>query len=424
MGAGRRMFRVMTRREGVGVVGAGPAGARAAELLAERGVDVVLLDPRAPWEKPCGGGLTWSAFAALPELSEILPNARTIEWMRIELGPERGFRVRLDRPLRIVPRETLGRWQLERAVRAGAQHVAAKVDSIRRTPTGWSLRTGAGEVRCSFLVGADGAASLVRRVAAPAFRVELAPTRVSYPAWVGPDTDTVVVRFYDSVAGYLWDFPRLHHRSVGVGVPNRTWPRTALDAEIDRYRDAGRSCSCSPPRRIGTVIGTAQLGHGDFGAVAGADFALVGDAAGFADPLTGEGIVNAMRSATLLAKAWEGGRADSYPSLSRRSFAREFAVSRAIRRYVLESALGLRWIEAALASPLPYAGLVALLNAVDEHDGRVARLLRRASGTWRRARKAPEITGRGPRAPVPCRCEGGGNDAASGRIGRAPSPTG
>ena len=40
------------------IAGAGPAGSRAAELLARRGATVVLLDPRAPWEKPCGGGLT------------------------------------------------------------------------------------------------------------------------------------------------------------------------------------------------------------------------------------------------------------------------------------------------------------------------------------------------------------------------------
>ncbi|MCR4341777.1 MAG: FAD-dependent monooxygenase, partial [Gemmatimonadaceae bacterium] len=52
----------------IAVVGAGPAGARAAELLAREGADVLLLDPRAPWEKPCGGGLTASAFHDFPQL--------------------------------------------------------------------------------------------------------------------------------------------------------------------------------------------------------------------------------------------------------------------------------------------------------------------------------------------------------------------
>lgn len=45
----------------IGIVGAGPAGARAAERLARLGADVVLLDPTAQWEKPCGGGLTSSS---------------------------------------------------------------------------------------------------------------------------------------------------------------------------------------------------------------------------------------------------------------------------------------------------------------------------------------------------------------------------
>ena len=53
------------------VSGAGPAGSRAAELLAARGASVLLLDPRAPWEKPCGGGLTAAALRHTPELHEL-----------------------------------------------------------------------------------------------------------------------------------------------------------------------------------------------------------------------------------------------------------------------------------------------------------------------------------------------------------------
>lgn len=52
-----------------GIVGAGPAGARLAELLAARGVEVLLWDPKAPWEKPCGGGLTAAAVQWVPELA-------------------------------------------------------------------------------------------------------------------------------------------------------------------------------------------------------------------------------------------------------------------------------------------------------------------------------------------------------------------
>ena len=50
------------RKVEIGIVGAGPAGARAGELLADAGAEVVLLDPKAPWEKPCGGGITAGTF--------------------------------------------------------------------------------------------------------------------------------------------------------------------------------------------------------------------------------------------------------------------------------------------------------------------------------------------------------------------------
>lgn len=49
-----------------GVIGAGPTGARAAELLARHGASVLLFDPRARWEKPCGGRLTPAAFDEIP----------------------------------------------------------------------------------------------------------------------------------------------------------------------------------------------------------------------------------------------------------------------------------------------------------------------------------------------------------------------
>lgn len=407
----------MSRSADVGIVGAGPAGARAAELLARHGARVAVLDSKVPWEKPCGGGLTWSAFEEIPELVEIRPTARRIERMRIELGPDHGFWVPLDHPLWIVSREVLGRWQLERALDAGAEHHPVKVRSIERSGGRWVLEADGGALSCSFLVGADGAASLVRRVAAPGFSVELAPTRVAYPPMMGSAPETVVLKFYEGIAGYLWDFPRPHHRSIGVGVPNGTWRRPALDAEIDGYRRSSEPCSCVELPRAGAVIGTAELGHGDFASVGGPDFALLGDAAGFADPLTGEGIQNAMRSAGLLARAWTSGTVEAYPTLARRAFAREFAAARTIRRHVFERPVGVRWIEGAVRSPVLYAGIAAVVNAMNEHDGSTRAIVRRFVSGWRRLRRDPGPTAVEGREPVPCCCAdagaGGGEDAGA-----------
>lgn len=361
----------------VGVVGAGPAGARVAELLASAGADVVLLDPRAPWEKPCGGGLTPPAFDAMPELEELAPVVQVTRLVRVETTPGKGLIVPLDRPIRMVSRRALARWQLARAREAGARHLRHKVHEIRRGDDAWHLATSHGDVTARFLVGADGAASLVRRTAAPGFRVELAPTRVAYPPGAGPTPDTVFLRFYTDVAGYLWDFPRPDHRSVGIMVPTGTWRRPRLDEEIDGYRHRDAPLQEEDTSRAGAVIGTAQYGHGDYRCIAGQGFALLGDAAGLADPLTGEGIHNALRSAGLLAEAWKGGDPGGYADLARRAFEGEFRVARLLRRHLFETGRGVRIIERGLSGRLSYAFVAACVNALNEGQGGVAGLVTR-----------------------------------------------
>lgn len=400
----------------VGIVGAGPAGARAAEILATAGKEALLFDPKAPWEKPCGGGLTPPIFEEVPELNELKSRAQRVDVARIEIDPSRGFRVPLDRPVWILSRRTLAEWQLDRARSAGARHVPDRVRQLGRTEGGWVLRAGGRSWRVRLLVGADGGASLVRRTAAPKMSVELAPTRVAYPSRSGPTPDTMVLKFYDRFAGYLWDFPRPTERSVGIGVPNSTWQRRALDREIDEYRDSSEPCGCPGLQRAGAVIGTAQLGHGDFAELAGDDYALLGDAAGLADPLTGEGIQNAMRSSALFAEAFLSGDVRSYTARARAAFEREFAVSRALRRGLLEGE-ATRFVGWGIESNVAWAAVVALTNAINQHDGHVGRLVRRWVTAWRQVRAEPDMAGRVGRSPSPCECDaraGAGSGCNSG----------
>jgi flavin-dependent dehydrogenase len=365
----------------VGVVGAGPAGARAAELLAGQGVDVLLLDPKAPWEKPCGGGLTPALFDELPELEEIRPLARPVHVARVQVGAEIGFDVPLDRPLWVISRESLGRWQLGRALAAGAVHERARVTSIRRGPRGWMLDTDRGAVGVGMLVGADGAASLARRATGCGLRLECLAARVEFPREEAATPGAIVLRFYPGVVGYLWDFPRSGHRSVGMEATSGEISRASLDANIDSY--LARRRPSGDQVRIGAVIGTARLGRGRFSRMGGDGYALLGDAAGLADPFTGEGICNALRSAALLACAYRTGRPDwpiAYARLARRTFAKELAAGWFLRWALSESGLGVSLVERAVTSDRAYAFVAAMLNSLAEHDYGPARFLRRWRG--------------------------------------------
>lgn len=369
----------------IGIVGAGPAGARAAELLAGQGLDVVLFDPAAPWEKPCGGGLTPPLFGEVPELDEIKERAFPVERAWIEAGTDALLSVDLHDRIWIVSRRALGAWQLGRAVQAGAVHRPVKVDGIERRPDGWTLRAGRESWSVSFLVGADGAASTVRHEVAPSSRVALVPARLAYPDRNGDPDGALVLRFYRDIGGYLWDFPRPDHRSVGIEVTKGSRTRAAMDRRIDDYGEWSEENARNPTlQRTGAVIGTPARDRDPFRGIAGPGFALLGDAAGLADPFTGEGIRNAFRSAELLARA-HGTRLEAWPEtyrrLARETLAGEFAMAGRLRRWLSETGVGVRLIERAMSSDVAYGVMAAILEAVMVQDYRLTSF----AAHWRRA---------------------------------------
>src|SRR3990167_2442734 len=128
------------------VVGAGPAGSRAAALLARRGVSVALFDPRAPWEKPCGGGLTAAALVNTPDLLELAGQTATIHEILAVAPSGASVVVPLRRPYLVISRLALSAWGLERARAAGAVFRSSGVTRVDRTSTGWRVTDSTGGV--------------------------------------------------------------------------------------------------------------------------------------------------------------------------------------------------------------------------------------------------------------------------------------
>lgn len=358
------------------VVGAGPAGSLAAELFARRGRSVLLLDPKAPWEKPCGGGLTASALHHVPELVELEDAGAWIRELLVVAPGGASVVVPLRRPYLVVSRTRLSRWGLARAQAAGAAFERASVRQAERCDGGWRILDSGGRAhRARWLVAADGAASRLRGQLAPRLRPELAPTRVVYPA-NGVQSGRAVFLFLRAADGYVWDFPRRDHHSIGVAVPPRSFSRADLDAAIEQYCLA-ENAEPAPDEPAGAVIATADWSSGSFDDLGAGDYALLGDAAGLADPATGEGIDFAFRSAAVAADAWdeEAGFA-SYPQAARAAFEHETHRSLFVRRWLYTPGVADALVRWARRSRTGARLLAALCDAANEHSSLRSALLR------------------------------------------------
>lgn len=284
----------------IAVVGAGPGGIWASTLLAKRGHSLTLLDPQAPWEKPCGGGITTRALDRFPIFASDLPR-KNIEEITFYFGDKNSVSIAPKRPLAIVSRKELAQYLLNEATRNGVRLRSERVTQIRREGKTWRLLTKTGSIAADFIVGADGATSFVRRsVGKPLPPEDLCITMGYYIHGAVPPT--MKIFFVHGLEGYLWSFPRTDH--ISYGLISRSGPgRTARGREL-------------LSKFIVADLGTEAMQNAEFysapvpclgpdswknNVIAGEGWALVGDAAGLADPITGEGIYFAFRSAEILS---------------------------------------------------------------------------------------------------------------------------
>ncbi|HEX8353326.1 MAG TPA: NAD(P)/FAD-dependent oxidoreductase [Pyrinomonadaceae bacterium] len=341
------------------IVGAGPAGSFAAERLARAGARVALFDGRPAREaKACGGGVTSKALKAWPFLLEAGGRAVTEVEMISPAGD--GVRLKLTEPFAVYSRCAFDSYLRGRAQSAGAQVFECRVSASGEKESGgrWVVRARGGESWGGrVLAAADGANSAIaRRLAGPLSNSDMEVAFGYRTPLNEADDAPTVIAFLPGWAGYAWAFPRLDHISFGIATAQDAFNHKTLDGMlwdfmVNYYR--AREDKDSTPRGRwargggggeieGMLRGVAERYAAripglapetlDARRAAGADWALLGDAAGFADPVTGEGIYYALRSAELFAESYLAGDVSSYDVKWRADFGGELRRASKMRR--------------------------------------------------------------------------------------------
>ncbi len=306
------------------VAGAGPAGCVAGIVLARAGVRVVMFDrARFPRSKLCGDSLNPGAVALLERLGLTgFPEERAVPAGGMLVTGQAGVRIEGRYPAgvrgRFISRRDLDSWLLEKAVDAGVEVtegtrvagplLASDQHPVRVTGVRLSGLTGEGcAVRSRLTIAADGRRSVL------AFGLGLARHPVRPRRWA-------IGAYFEGVED-LSDLGEMHIRNgryVGIaplpgGIANaclvtdrlrELYPRrdlaAALAAEIDRDPILG-------PRFVRARLMTRPVALGplavDSHGAGLAGLLLAGDAAGFVDPMTGDGLYFAMRGGELAANA-------------------------------------------------------------------------------------------------------------------------
>ena len=310
------------------VVGAGPAGATAARRLAQAGARVRVLErARFPRNKPCGGAISVRVGRRFPYLAAALPGIVTHEIAKLYLeGPEGDvLRLESDGPAVLMIRRLEFDDLLRRlAVDAGADLTEGiAITQATATGDGVELRDGAGRVhRARILIAADGVNSVVARRLGlnpgwPAGAVALDMMEETPAASLASADPSVLWVFYGygRSHGYAYVFPKRDHVNVGIGYLLSYFRAEVSDAPyalherfIGQLRDRGLLHGGS--RREHFTPFLIPVG-GPLRRTAAGRVLLAGDAGGFVNGFTAEGIYYAMVSGDLAAGAVLAGSGDA-----------------------------------------------------------------------------------------------------------------
>jgi geranylgeranyl reductase family protein len=341
------------------IVGAGPAGTAAAITLARHGRSVTVIDKATfPRDKICGDGLTTGALRLLEELG-LDPHA-VASWMPVDdvvvRGPS-GREVTFPLPRDggafavVARREELDDALVQLARAAGAELLEGEAFvSLQAGTSNVTITTSSGKsIACRYVIAADGMWSSVRKALGVGINGYLGEWHAfrQYFTGVSPRAANELMVWFepDLLPGYAWSFPLPNGgANVGFGIVRggehrvqdmkRLWPDLLARPHIAAF--LGPAAQPEQPHRAWPIparIDDIVLSTGRV--------LFVGDAAAASDPMTGEGIGQALLSGLLAAEAIAHGHSltpdrvrRDYEKAIRRELVADHRVAHALMRVI------------------------------------------------------------------------------------------
>jgi geranylgeranyl reductase family protein len=312
------------------IVGAGPAGATAAKNLAEQNISVLLIDKRKfPADKPCGGGLPTRVQQTFPYISDFIDSI-SYGSKTFSMSKQHTFNITRDTPvIATVLRKHFDYELVKLAQKSGAKlQTETTVHDIKINDKNATVILEDGkEITTKIIIGADGAHSKIaekthlRKPHQPICRclvTEEPMTEKQIEKHFSKKRDIHLFIKLHGIAGYGWVFPKKSHISIGIGEFETALTsknkRSKLTEVFDAYIQDLKKMDLLPKSfKISNLKG-ANLPIFPLEKTYTDRVILCGDAAGFINPITGEGIYFAMESgviaAEIIQKALEQNRFD------------------------------------------------------------------------------------------------------------------
>lgn len=288
----------------VAVIGSGPSGASTALHLAKQGISTVIIEKeQLPRYKTCGGGFVFRGRKSLPlDISSVIE--REFHTVDIFLGDKLHFQTTREEPtITMIMRDSFDHLIVKEAHKYGITLLEEnKLVHIEFEDGKAILTTNKTKISSSFVIAADGVLSPTAKMAGWNEETRNLIPALEYEVEV-PEEDfnrlKDQVRFdIDAIPyGYAWNFPKKNHLSIGVATTKKR--KINLKKYYQDYLKTIGITTILSESQHGFQIPTAPRTDG----FVKNNVFLIGDAAGFADPITAEGISNAIYSGVLVAES-------------------------------------------------------------------------------------------------------------------------